>query len=134
MDCIFCKIANKEIPAEIVYEDDDVTAFLDINPTAKGHTLVIPKQHSKDLPETGDRTLGLILPAVKKIAAAVMKATGAAGFNLGCNTGEAAGQVVFHLHLHIIPRYRDDGLVPWGHHAMEKKTREEIAAEIKKYL
>lgn len=134
MDCIFCKIINREIPAEIVYEDENVLAFLDIRPTTTGHTLVIPKRHTETLLESGEDTLSQMLPAIKKVALGVLAATKALGFNLGCNTGEAAGQIVFHLHFHIIPRYENDGLVPWQHRDSDERSRRELAEEIKKHI
>lgn len=133
-DCIFCKIIKRVIPAEIVYESVDVLAFLDIRPTTKGHTLVIPKAHYEDLLVTPDDVLSATMCEVKKIAPAVMSAVNAQGFNFGINTKPAAGQVVFHTHFHIIPRFLSDGLVPWPHHDVEPKTRQELAELIKKHL
>ncbi|MBI2355843.1 MAG: HIT family protein [Candidatus Doudnabacteria bacterium] len=132
--CIFCKIVNKEIPAEIVYEDDSVVAFLDIRPVSKGHTLVVPKKHSNDFLSTEDDVLEALIPEIKKIGAAVMKAVGAHGMNISTNHGAAAGQVVFHLHFHLIPRFSNDNLMPWPHGDSEPKNRQELAEEIKKLL
>jgi histidine triad (HIT) family protein len=133
-DCLFCKIASKEIPADLIYEDDKVVAFLDIKPVNKGHSLIIPKKHSHDLLDADDATLGTMIARVKKIAGAIMAATGAAGFNLGINTKSAAGQVVFHTHFHIIPRFSNDGLKMWPHSESEPKTRKQMAEEIKKFI
>lgn len=133
-DCLFCKIANKEIPADLIYEDEEVVAFLDIRPISKGHALLIPKKHASDLLETDDQTLGAMISRVKKIAASIIEATGAAGFNLGVNTKPAAGQVVFHTHFHIIPRFTNDGLKAWPHSESEPKTRAQMADEIKKFI
>lgn len=113
-DCIFCKIISGEIPSHKVYEDDDVFAFLDIHPVNPGHVLVVPKRHAEDLQAAPDELLAKLLPTVKKIAAAAVRSAGADGFNLGMNNGAAAGQVVFHAHLHVIPRFADDGLRHWG--------------------
>ncbi len=134
MDCIFCKISNKEIPSSIIYEDNDVISFLNIKPVGKGHALVVPKKHSDDFISTDEDTLTKLTIATKKVGTAIMKATGAAGFNLGVNNGAAAGQEIFHLHFHIIPRYQGDGLKPWPHLETEPKTRDEMAEEIKKFL
>ncbi|MDP2656761.1 MAG: HIT family protein [bacterium] len=112
-DCIFCKILNKEIPAEILFEDDETIAFLDIRPISKGHTLVIPKEHSTDFNDTSREYLMAITQTVKIVSRAIMKALGASGFNIGVNNGESAGQVIFHAHWHVIPRFDRDGLVPW---------------------
>jgi histidine triad (HIT) family protein len=133
-DCIFCKIIRKEIPSDIFYEDDEVVGFLDIRPVNKGHALIVPKKHSQDLLSAEDEDLESLIKLTKRIAAGIMKATGAAGFNLHVNTGEASGQVVMHTHFHIIPRFANDGLKLWPHHETEPKTRAEIAEEIKKFL
>jgi histidine triad (HIT) family protein len=133
-DCIFCKIASKEIPSDLIYEDDDVFVFLDIKPVNKGHTLIIPKKHSMDLLETDDETLANLVIKAKHLAGQIMTAMGAAGFNLNINTKAAAGQAVFHTHFHIIPRYSNDGLKMWPHLEVEPKTRAEMAAELRKFL
>jgi histidine triad (HIT) family protein len=133
-DCIFCKIINKEIPAEIVYEDETVVAFLDIRPTTKGHTLVIPKTHHEDILNTPDDVLSDLARKIKALSGKLMSALNAAGFNVALNTKPAAGQIVFHTHFHIIPRYSKDELAPWPHHESEPKTRAELAEHIKKFL
>ncbi|MBI2667789.1 HIT family protein [Candidatus Woesearchaeota archaeon] len=109
-DCLFCKIIRKEIPADIVYEDKSIIAFFDINPANKGHTLVMPKNHSNNLLEDNEDDLKNISLAVKKIGNAIMKATNAEGLNIISNINSVAGQVVFHTHVHIIPRFKDDGI------------------------
>ncbi len=109
-DCLFCKISAKEIPASIVYEDGKVLAFLDINPVAKGHALVIPKQHYETLEKVPDSTLAELAKVVKKVSCAVLKATKAKDFNIVQSNGPAAGQVVGHVHFHVIPRRKMDGL------------------------
>ncbi|MBI2607511.1 MAG: HIT family protein [Candidatus Doudnabacteria bacterium] len=130
-DCIFCKIVEGSIPSNKVYEDDQVLAFLDIRPVSKGHTLVIPKKHSQDLLDTDDETLQHLLLAAKKVSRAVVKATGAQGFNLGVNNGKDSGQEVMHLHFHIIPRYVNDGLSPWPHRESDPTALSELAKNIK---
>ena len=109
-DCIFCKIIAGDIPSSKVYEDEQVLAFLDIMPIGKGHTLVIPKDHSENLADTQSEMMAKLGPALKKVSAAVAAATGAAGVNLVLANGEAAGQDVPHLHFHIIPRHVGDGI------------------------
>lgn len=109
-DCVFCAIAEGEIPSFKLYEDDQVLAYLDINPFSKGHTLVIPKVHSTGLLDTDDRVLAEIVGKVKKVAAHVVSTLGAGGFNVLQNNGEAAGQTVRHVHFHIIPRWNGDPL------------------------
>lgn len=114
-DCIFCAIAEGEIPSFKVYEDDEVLAYLDINPFSKGHTLVIPKRHTQGLLDTDDATLATIIARVKKIAAHLKEKLGCDGFNILQNNGEAAGQTVRHVHFHIIPRWQGDPLTFENH-------------------
>lgn len=112
-DCIFCKIVAGELPAEKVYEDDQVLSFLDIFPVRPGHTLVIPKTHVRTLTEATPEVLAQVTQRLPRIATALMKGLGAGGVNLGSNCEEVAGQKVFHLHFHLIPRQEGDGLVLW---------------------
>lgn len=118
-DCLFCKIVRGEIPAAKVYEDDEMLAFLDIKPVNPGHILLIPKSHHQSLLETPAELLASLMKMVPSLAKAVMQAAQADGFNLGCNTGAAAGQVVFHTHLHIMPRKQGDGYELWHGRAYE---------------
>lgn len=104
-DCIFCKIANGEIPSATVYEDEDFRAILDLGPASKGHTLILPKQHFRDLNEIDETTAAKVLPVAAKIGAAMKKALSCDGYNVVQNNGTAAGQTVFHFHVHVIPRY-----------------------------
>ncbi len=108
-DCIFCKIVSGGIPAEKIYENEKVLAFMDILPANFGHTLVIPKAHHENLIDTEDSLLCEIILTVKKLAPVIMKALGAEGYNLAVNSGRVAGQIVFHTHFHIIPRFSNDG-------------------------
>ena len=109
-DCIFCKIINKEIPSHLIYEDEDVFAFLDINASAPGHTIVIPKKHVVTMFELSQDELGLLFEKVKMIASKIKESELApTGFNIGVNQYRPAGQEVDHLHLHIIPRWENDG-------------------------
>lgn len=105
MNTIFDKIISQEIPADIVYEDDVVLAFLDINPIRKGHTLVIPKKKCVDIFDADPETLAHMIKIVQKIARALKETTGAKGVNIHMNNGHEAGQDVFHAHLHVIPRF-----------------------------
>ena len=109
-DCVFCKIVAGELPSERVYEDEATVAFLDINPIAPGHTLVVPKAHCENLLDAPAGVLAAVVGAAQKVAPAVMKATGAEGFNFFQFNGSCAGQVVMHLHFHIIPRRPGDGV------------------------
>lgn len=133
-DCIFCKIISREIPSDIIYEDDRTLAILDIRPVARGHSLVMPKNHTEDFLTVSSEDLINTIKTTQKITQAVKIATGAMGMNVSANNGQAAGQVIFHLHFHLIPRYSGDGLKPWTHHEVEPKTRAELAELIKKNL
>ena len=117
-DCIFCKMIAGEIPAARVYEDDIVLAFLDIGPVSDGHTLVIPKQHFGKLHDCPPELLGEVGSRLGKIAGAVADAMGSEGYNLLCNNGRTAGQLVEHLHFHIVPRMAEqpeEALVELNH-------------------
>lgn len=107
-DCIFCKIANGEIPSTTLYEDDEFRVILDMGPATRGHALLLPKEHYGDLFALDDETASKVLVRAKRIALRMKNALNADGFNLVQNNGEAAGQTVFHFHMHLIPRYRDD--------------------------
>ncbi len=109
--CIFCKIINKEIPSNIVYEDDQVLAILDLAQTTKGHTLVMPKKHYADITEIPDDELAYLMKVVKSLAQKITVNLGASGFNILVNTKEVAGQSVMHLHVHIIPRYDEEDTI-----------------------
>ncbi len=107
-NCIFCKIANGEIPSTTLYEDEDFRVILDLGPATRGHALLIPKEHFKDLFELEDEAAEKVLVRAKRIGSRMKKALRADGLNLVQNNGEAAGQTVFHFHLHLIPRYEND--------------------------
>ena len=108
MDCIFCKLANGEIPTATLYEDDEFRVILDQGPATKGHALILPKQHFANIYEIPDETAAKAMILGKKMATAMTKALHSDGFNLVQNNGEAAGQTVFHFHMHLIPRYKED--------------------------
>jgi histidine triad (HIT) family protein len=108
-NCVFCKIVAGAIPSVKLYEDDEFLAFMDIGPIVKGHTLVIPKQHYNPLTETPPEVLGRLIAIVQKIANAQLKGLKADGINVVQSNGAAAGQVVPHLHFHVIPRFHADG-------------------------
>ena len=108
-DCIFCKIVAKEIPATILYEDDDVLVFMDIGPIIKGHALVISKKHYDPVTDTPDEILAKLHITAKRMATAQMNGLGADGVNIMQNNGKAAGQEVPHIHVHVIPRFEGDG-------------------------
>ncbi len=131
-DCIFCKIVKGEVPANKVYEDENSFAFLDINPTTKGHCLVIPKKHYVTIMEMSKEDLDLYMEAVQKVAIALEKYS--SGVNLLQNNREAAGQLVPHVHFHVIPRNPGDG-VSIGHWDKAKvDDMEKVQEEIKSLL
>lgn len=109
-DCIFCKIIKGELPSHKVYEDENVLAFLDIRPVNAGHTLVIPKNHSENIFDIEPQDWAAVAEAVRKLAIAIEKGVEADGVNIAMNNREHAGQLVHHPHVHIIPRFKDDGL------------------------
>ena len=111
--CTFCKIVQKEAPASVVYEDEKVIAFMSIQPINVGHTLVVPKKHYENVYEIPEEDVAYLYKIVKKMAHAVKKAVDAEGIRIVQNNGEAAGQVIFHLHVHIIPMNKDHS---WLHH------------------
>ncbi len=134
MDCIFCKIVSGDIPASKVYEDKDLIAFLDIAPASKGHVLVIPKKHSESIADTSERVLSSLSMAVRKVSKALLKDN--EGVNVLQNNGKAAGQLVNHLHFHVIPRNSGDGLEIAHWHAKKYADGEIIQFQdrIKKHL
>ena len=109
-DCVFCKIVSKEIPSEVLYENEKLLSVLDINPIHFGHALILPKQHCKDFLDLPDETYHSILQAAKIVTQALVQSLKLEGYNLFSNNGTIAGQSVFHFHLHITPRYRDDNI------------------------
>lgn len=134
-NCIFCKIANGEIPSSTVYEDDNFRVILDLGPAAKGHALILPKEHFKDVCELDEEIAAKILPLGAKIGTAMKKSLGCAGFNLVQNNGEAAGQTVFHFHTHVIPRYENGPkIVTWEPGSEDAEALAETAAKIKSAL
>lgn len=134
MDCVFCKIIKKEIPASFVYENDKSVAFLVIKPVNRGHLIVVPKHHCKDILEVPDEELKDVILTVKKVAKAVVEAVKADGWNLQVNNGEAAGQVVMHSHFHVIPRFKTDGFKNWPHSDADSEELKKVSEEIKSKL
>lgn len=108
-DCIFCKLANGVIPTNSIYEDEDFKVILDMGPATKGHALILPKEHADNLYELPDETASKILPLAKKLALSMREKLHTDGLNVVQNNGEVAGQTVMHYHLHLIPRYQNDG-------------------------
>ena len=131
-DCIFCKIANGAIPSATVYEDEAFRVILDIAPAAKGHALILPKEHYDNLWELGEEEAAKVLAIAAKVSAAQKKALGCDGVNLLQNNGVAAGQTVFHFHMHLIPRYDNDNvLIPWNTLSYEDGEAAKVCEQIK---
>ena len=130
-NCIFCKIANGEIPSTTLYEDEDFRVILDLGPATRGHALLLPKNHFANLFELDDETAQKAILVAKKMAGKMKAALGADGFNLVQNNGEAAGQTVFHFHMHLIPRYENDNAgILWE----PGETTPEDMAEVKRLV
>ncbi len=131
-DCIFCKIVAGDIPADAVYEDEKTLAFLDIRPVNAGHTLVVPKNgHPHNIFDVSAADWAAVSETVRKVSLAVEKAMSARGINLMMNNREHAGQVVDHVHLHIIPRFAGDGLKLWPQHPYKEGEAEAVAEKIR---
>lgn len=131
-NCIFCKLANGEIPTATLYEDEDFRVILDASPAAKGHALILPKQHYANLYELDDSVASKVLVLAKKMITKMTDILGCDGYNIVQNNGEAAGQTVFHFHMHLIPRYEGDGVgLTWKPGTLTDEDREEILAKVK---
>ena len=130
-DCIFCKLANGVFPTYTVYEDDDFRVILDASPAVKGHSLIIPKQHADNLYEVDDETAAKLMPLAKKVANSMKKTFNCDGVNVLQNNEPAAGQTVFHLHVHVIPRYKEDGVgLTWKQLTTDPDEQTEIAEKL----
>ena len=130
--CIFCKIAAGEIPSATLYEDENFRVILDIAPAAKGHAILLPKKHAANLFEADEEMLAKALPVVKKVSAALCKTLNCDGINILQNNGEAAGQTVFHLHIHMIPRYKEDTVkIGWAQGSYSEGEAAKLAEEIR---
>ena len=126
-NCIFCKIASGEIPSKTLYEDDDFRVILDLGPATRGHALILPKEHYANLYELPEDTAGEAMKLAKKMMTKMTECLGCEGFNLVQNNGELAGQTVFHFHMHMIPRYLEDGQkIGWNPKEATQEELEEI--------
>ena len=126
-DCIFCKIANGEIPSATLYEDEEFRVILDLGPASKGHSLILPKKHAANIYELPDEIAAKAMVLAKKMATKLRDGLNCDGFNVVQNNGEIAGQTVFHFHMHLIPRYKNaknNDILIWDH---EEFTPEEMA-------
>lgn len=129
-DCLFCKIVRGEIPSFKVHEDDATLAFLDIHPVAPGHVLVVPKVHATNIFDISSESWGAVAETTRKLAIAIEYALDADGVNLMMNNREHAGQIIEHPHMHLIPRFKGDGLKLWPHGAYKEDEAETVRAKI----
>lgn len=126
-DCIFCRIANGEIPSKTIYEDDKFRVILDLGPATKGHALILPKEHFDNLYELPEDWCAGVFQLAKKMAVQMTEKLECDGFNIVQNNNEAAGQTVFHFHMHLIPRYKEDGQeILWNPTSPSQEELEEI--------
>lgn len=126
-NCIFCKIAAGDIPSATIYEDNDFRVILDIEPASKGHALILPKEHYANLYELSDELAAKALIVAKKVITKMTGILGCDGYNVVQNNGEAAGQTVFHFHIHLIPRYKDDNVnIGWKQGSLTEEVKAEI--------
>ena len=134
-NCIFCKLANGDIPTNTIYEDADFRVILDASPAAKGHALILPKQHYANMFEMDDEVLAKAAKLAKKVITHEKEVLGCDGYNVLQNNGKAAGQTVFHFHMHLIPRYKGDGAgVTWTPGTLTDEVRDEVVAKVKAEL
>lgn len=134
-NCIFCKIANGEIPAATLYEDENFRVILDLGPASKGHALILPKSHAANIYELSDEMAAKAMILAKKMATAMTAALKCDGFNIVQNNGECAGQTVFHFHMHLIPRYKGDQVgITWHPSELSDADKEEILLKVKEQL
>ena len=132
-NCIFCKIAAGEIPSTTIYEDEDFRVILDIEPASKGHALILPKEHYANLYELDDALASKALVVAKKVITQMTEVLGCDGYNVLQNNGTAAGQTVFHFHMHLIPRYKEDDVkIGWKLGKLTDEVRQEIVAKLAK--
>lgn len=130
-NCIFCKIAAGEIPSATIYEDDDFRVILDIEPASKGHALILPKEHFANLYELSDEVAAKALIVAKKVISKMTDIVGCDGYNVVQNNGVAAGQTVFHFHIHLIPRYKEDQVnITWKQGSLTEEVKTEILSKM----
>ena len=134
-NCIFCKLANGEIPTATIYEDEDFRVILDLGPATKGHALILPKNHFDDIYSMDDATAAHVFQVAVKVAKAMKETLGCEGLNIVQNNGEIAGQTVFHFHMHLIPRYKGDQVgITWHPGELSDADKEEILLKVKEQL
>jgi histidine triad (HIT) family protein len=132
MDCLFCKIADKQIAAEVIYEDGDALAILDIHPRALGHTMILSKTHADNILDLPDDKIGPVFAAVKKVTKLLKESLKPDAFTIGINNGKYSGQLIEHLHIHIIPRWQGDGGL--SIHSVVDRSPKISLAEVRKKI
>lgn len=133
-ESLFMKIIKREVPADIVYEDDTTIAFLDIHPVTLGHTLVVPKKQVRNIFDVDDKTLCTLMKTVQYVASHLRDALCADGMNINTNNESAAGQVIFHMHVHLIPRFNEDKLTMWPHMETSQEELRDLAKKIRTHF
>ena len=129
--CIFCKLANAEIPTRKIYEDDLFCVIMDTSPASRGHSLILPKEHYADIYEIPEETAAAAMALAKRLAEKMTAVLGCDGFNILQNNGETAGQTVFHFHVHLIPRYRGKKeMILWNHLEFSDEEMDELCSEL----
>ena len=130
-NCIFCKIAAGDIPSATLYEDEDFRVILDLSPASKGHALILPKEHYANLYELEDEVASKALVLAKKMITKLTKILGCDGYNVLQNNGVEAGQTVFHFHMHLIPRYKEDNVkIGWSMGKLTEEVKQEILTKL----
>ena len=133
-ECLFCKIVKGELPSSKIYEDEDTLAFLDLFPVNKGHSLVISKEHYENIFDVPAESLSKISSVMKNVADAVKKGVNADGISIAQSNGKDAGQVIPHIHFHVMPRFKDDGLKLWPQGKYEEGEMDKFKEDISKFL
>ena len=133
-NCIFCKLANGEIPTNTLYGDDEFRVIFDVNPATKGHALILPKEHYANMYEMEEELLGKAMKLAQKVITHETNVLGCDGYNVLQNNGEVAGQTVFHFHMHLVPRYKNgnnENLLTWGHETFSGEELKALCEEMK---
>lgn len=134
-DCVFCKIVNGDIPSNTIYENSEFKVIMDISPATRGHVLILPKEHYKDIYDIDAETAGKLFQLAAVVARALKEVLNCDGLNILQNNGVIAGQTVFHFHMHLIPRYEgDDVTVKWEEHFMDAEEMDQLRKDIRKAL
>ena len=134
-DCVFCKIVNGDIPSNTIYENSEFKVIMDISPATRGHVLILPKEHYKDIYDIDAETAGKLFQLAAVVARALKEVLNCDGLNILQNNGVIAGQTVFHFHMHLIPRYEgDDVTVKWEEHSMDAEEMDQLRKDIRKAL